>query len=328
MTAPTLHALLGNLIDYAGLFPPAKLPLDQAIRHYARYRLEPESWMLGRFICPAAKLADLADLGPSLFTTPAPFAFSALGRGGKDAKEFFDHVRSDLADVGRFRETFGPRVTVESYEVKLPESAFNPPKANQILSLLGTVAYLIETTGPPTMAPVFEAPNSERAAHLALIQALHDDRQTLEAKKRRRCQPLGYKLRCGGLEAAAFPPPETIALVIRACRAALVPFKATAGLHHPLGRFDAGIGAHMYGFLNLFGGAILAAHHELDEKHLVQLLLDDDPNHWSWTEEAMRWNDLKASRGDIEKARKDFVLSFGSCSFDEPRDDLRQLGWL
>ena len=45
--SPSLRALLSGIIDYAGLFPPAKLPLDQAIRNYARYRTEPDSYEQG-----------------------------------------------------------------------------------------------------------------------------------------------------------------------------------------------------------------------------------------------------------------------------------------
>ena len=48
LTPPALHALVSSIIDYAGLFPPARLPLDTAIGNYARYRTEPEAWMLAR----------------------------------------------------------------------------------------------------------------------------------------------------------------------------------------------------------------------------------------------------------------------------------------
>jgi hypothetical protein len=328
MVNSSLRALLTQIIDYAGLFPPATLPLDQAIRNYARYRGEAEAWMLGRFICPAAQLGQLVSIGKELFNTPEPFRFSVLGRGGKEAKEFFDNVRADLADVARFRETFGERVAIDAYEVKLPDSAFNPIKPNQLSSLVGTVAYLIETSGPPATAPVFESPLTDRTAHLAVIQALHDDGQTLEARNRRRFGRLSYKLRCGGLEAAAFPPAELVALVVCACRTAGVPFKATAGLHHPLRRFDAGVQTHMHGFVNLFAGAALAARHGLGEKDVVALLLDEDARNWSRPENKLRWKNLEASSSDIEAARRDLALSFGSCSFDEPRDDLRQLGWI
>lgn len=326
MIASSLRALLEGIIDYAGLFPPAKLPLDEAIRNYARYRAEPEAWMLGRFICPAARLAELA--GSELVTTPAPFVFSALGRGGKDAKAFFDNVRLDLADIARFREKFGDRVLVDAYEVKLPESALGPIKPHQLSSLIGTTAYLIETSGPPKLTPVFECPLADRACHLAVIQALHDDRASLDAAKRQRCQPPGYKLRCGGLEASAFPTPEMVALVICACRAASVSFKATAGLHHPLRRFDPTIQTHMPGFINVFGGACLTAKHGLGEKNVAEILTDENASSWIWEGENLRWKNLTVSSQEIAAARQHLARSFGSCSFDEPRADLQSLNWI
>src|SRR5262249_51270542 len=95
----SLRALLAGVIDYAGLFPPAKLPLDQAVRNYARYRTEPESWMLGRFVCPAARLAEFAPFHDELFAHGPPFVFSALGQGGKDVAEFLVNLRADLEAV-------------------------------------------------------------------------------------------------------------------------------------------------------------------------------------------------------------------------------------
>ena len=81
----SLRALVAGIVDYAGLFPPAKLPLDQAMRHYARYRTEAEAWMLGRFVCPAVRLGELAPHVEELFTSGPPLSISALGRGGSAA---------------------------------------------------------------------------------------------------------------------------------------------------------------------------------------------------------------------------------------------------
>ena len=51
------RALLSELFDYAGLFPPARLDLDTAVRNYACYLDEPEAWMLSRFVVPASLMA-------------------------------------------------------------------------------------------------------------------------------------------------------------------------------------------------------------------------------------------------------------------------------
>ena len=48
----SLRALLERLIDYAGLFPPAALSMQDAVRNYARYRDGEHEWALGKFIVP------------------------------------------------------------------------------------------------------------------------------------------------------------------------------------------------------------------------------------------------------------------------------------
>ena len=111
----SVRALLTGIIDYAGMFPPANLPLDEALRNYLRYRSEPESWMLGRFICPAARLAEL-DAYRGLFQEGPPFAFSVLGRGGSTDNEFLAGLRADIADIAAFRARHANRVTVQVLE--------------------------------------------------------------------------------------------------------------------------------------------------------------------------------------------------------------------
>ena len=53
------RALLGRLIDHAALFPPASLPVPDALAEDRRARASEHAWMLGRFVCPASKLAEL-----------------------------------------------------------------------------------------------------------------------------------------------------------------------------------------------------------------------------------------------------------------------------
>ena len=54
----SLRALFGNLIDYAGLYPPAALPVDRVVENYERYLASPDRWMLNRLVLPAAKLKE------------------------------------------------------------------------------------------------------------------------------------------------------------------------------------------------------------------------------------------------------------------------------
>jgi len=56
---PATRALLSGLIDHAPLFPPASLPLEEALEDHRRAHASPHSWMVARFVCPASRLAEL-----------------------------------------------------------------------------------------------------------------------------------------------------------------------------------------------------------------------------------------------------------------------------
>jgi len=53
------RALLSGLIDHAPLFPPASLPLEEALEDHRRARSSQHAWMVARFVCPASRLDEL-----------------------------------------------------------------------------------------------------------------------------------------------------------------------------------------------------------------------------------------------------------------------------
>ena len=118
------------------------------------------------------------------------------------------------------------------------------------------------------------------------------------------------KLRCGG---DSVPTSEQVALVLAACRGARVVMKATAGLHHALRS------GGQHGFLNLLCAATHAHGRATDERGLQEILdteaLADLP-----------LDDLGAE--EASEARRGLFKGFGSCSWREPVDELRSLGWL
>ena len=141
----SLRALLGGIIDYAGLFPPAKLPLDQALRHYAKYRRLDDRWMLGRFVIPATRLHELSPLD-SLFHENPPFVFSVLGRGGKTGDELLQGLNDDLRAIAEFRQRHAGRVEVDVLEVKLPDELALPESAQVLHYSLVRAAMLQAAT--------------------------------------------------------------------------------------------------------------------------------------------------------------------------------------
>ncbi len=51
----SVQALMDGILDYAGLFPPAKLDMVPTMRNYRDYREGAESWMLGRIVVPVGR---------------------------------------------------------------------------------------------------------------------------------------------------------------------------------------------------------------------------------------------------------------------------------
>lgn len=244
MTARSLRTLLTHLVDYAGLFPPAALTMQDAVRNYARYRDGEYSWLLGKFVVQQERAKEV----------PAEFPLSILG---------IHEIKANTVD-----------------EVNAIESS----------------DAFVEITD------------------VSLLDAI--------ARK-----GLRAKIRTGGLTEDAFPTSQRIASFMRACKAQGVAFKATAGLHHPLRCVhsltyepNAPTGL-MHGFVNVFLAAAMLDHAEA-------ILEEMDANAFAFDEDFASWREHRVSTEALEQLRDHFAISFGSCSFEEPIEDLRALGWL
>jgi hypothetical protein len=138
------------------------------------------------------------------------------------------------------------------------------------------------------------------------------------------------KLRTGGVTPDAIPSIEHVAAYIAACAERGLPFKATAGLHHPLRSQHAlsyepvAPAGMMHGFLNVFLAAAFAWH---GERPIAPILCETDPAAFRFDDRA-HWRGQSLSGAQITEARTNFAHSFGSCSFEEPIADLQELGWL
>jgi hypothetical protein len=312
----SVRAFLSGIVDYAGLFPPARLPLPEALGNYLRYQAEPEQWMLGRFVCPAARLGELH----ALLKERSPdrsMAVSCLGRGGSEAAEFLTGLRADLELISVF--TRDTKATVDVYETRLPVQTLG--QAAALRELLFEAAQLL---GSRSLTAYFEIALDE--AWRSSISAASDGLKALA----RAGQGLrhGIKIRCGGAEAKDFPSADQIAGVIHICREGGIPLKATAGLHHPVRHHDVTLGVAMHGFVNVFGAGVLAYATPIDEGVVRAIIADERADHFRFDENGFGHLEHRASTPQIAEARRAFVTSFGSCSFDEPKDGVRKLGLL
>ena len=62
---------MAHLFDDAGLFPPAKLPMAEALTAHERASSGPHSRVVGPFLCPATRLAELGAVVVDASSAPA-----------------------------------------------------------------------------------------------------------------------------------------------------------------------------------------------------------------------------------------------------------------
>ena len=223
-----LAALLAHAIDYAGLYPPASLSLEQTCANYSAYLASPECWILNRLVLPLPRLR--------------------LGEG---------------------------------WRISLIVECEPGPQPPQVETFETRLAHRLSL---PTYC---EAPLESIADGFA-------------------------KIRTADIDSAR------MADFLYAAAARRLPFKATAGLHHAI-RSEA-----MHGFLNVLAAAVFAWY-GAGREILLALLDERDAQAFDFSADALCWRGHAFSTAQIRAARRDFVHSFGSCSFEEPVTDLRAL---
>jgi len=297
----TLRTLLAHAIDYAGLFPPAQLDMPGAVAEYESYLASSDAWALGRFVVPAARLRELAAAAGDAPSNPL---------GSRQGERRLSVVLgADLAaDVERLR-AFCDDVNGEGWwrGIDAVELRASTPEA---------IAQAMRVV-PDSVERYVEIPISEDPTPLVLAIA---------------GAGAYAKVRTGGTTTDAFPASDHVARFLATCLREAVPFKATAGLHHPLRgeyplTYEPGSACgRMYGFLNVFlATAFLAA--GLDEAEARVLLDESDPNAVTFNRTEAVWRSHRLPLDRLAESRR-FLTSFGSCSFREPIDDLTALGLL
>ncbi len=329
----SLRILLTSIVDYAGLFPPAALDLPTTLANWRRYVAGEHAWMLGRLILPIAKLTDFASLIEKEACIPPP---------GNDPWRLSVLVSETLdADIDRifdFNRRFAGENSGPSAAAALSASA-DPFDIPDVVVSGGVVIDAIELKAqsgpqidaamriiPEQLEPYIEIPISGPADARGLVTAMAGTGARA-------------KVRTGGVTPEAFPNPKDLARFLIACAAADVPFKATAGLHHPI-RAEYPLTYEppcprgmMFGFLNLFAAAAFARMgfapgQRPAESDLAAILQETNPRAFIFDNSSLTWRDKHLDNPRLARVRETFATSFGSCSFDEPISDLNSLGLL
>jgi hypothetical protein len=293
--------LLAGLIDYAGLFPPAALSMADAVRTYAEHRRGPQAWVLGRFVVPAARLAEFERCAEPLVGAGDGWSLAVLA--GAD-------VGAEIDGIGDFARRLAPRIAVGALEARASAPHEVAAIASHVAALRARAGAAIDTY---VEVPIATDPGPTIAA-----LASHG---------------LRAKVRTGGVEAGAFPTAAQLTRFLDACAAYDVPFKATAGLHHavrgsyPLTYDQGSPRGDMFGFLNVFLAAFLRRD-GLGPRDTAALLEERDAGAFTFNAAGVAWRGRTVIAPSVRASRARGAASFGSCSFAEPVADLAALGVL
>src|SRR2546423_1330777 len=302
--AASLRALLARAIDYAGMFPPCQLELEPSLKNQAQYLRTADAWMLSTFVLPVGQFG-AAKQFLTEFDPLHPLQVSALGPKTENAAAFREALVKTDAAIRSLSTHNVDLVSVSQLEMFLPHDV-DSQLLSEARSILGSL-------------PAFwEAPPSRAEQAISLVAELNSNADL---------PTFGYKLRSGGVTADAFPTSAQIAQALVTPVTHQVPIKFTAGLHHPLRQYREEVQTKMHGFLNVIGAAVLAAEYKWDAPQAVVMLEDENADSFSFTQEFFAGREWGIVIRRLQDRRK-FVTSFGSCSFDEPREDLRALGLL
>jgi hypothetical protein len=306
------QAFFSGLIDYAGLFPPAALSVRESVLNFREYLDRPERWILARFIATAAQLEQIGDDLLEKFTKDLPLEVSLVTRD----------PRKDLPAAHQTLGASSGRIVISAIEFAINTKS----DIAQQLSTIESLVPSLEVSG--AKIPVFyEVPLCDDWP--MVFSRLCDQ---IVASQATTSRTIGFKLRCGGVEKDMIPSPERVARAIHACAAKRIPIKFTAGLHQPfrhIDPLDPRTGdVPLHGYCNIFFAALVANATQAALPEIISIVSEMHSLRPEFDLNGIRWLGHEVSTQQIAAARSAVVISYGSCSFEEPLQAARDLGWL
>jgi hypothetical protein len=284
-----IERLLADLIDYAGLYPPASLDMHSAVRNYLEYSRSTHACALGRFIVDLERFPYLWDAAGDYVRG---MRLSVLAGPGAD----WDDLRR-LLDKGYH---------IEAVEMKTDTAAE-----------IASVALKI----PAGLTTYFEIPV---AAGVDFFDAVLAARAHVDARIKVRMGGVAVEA-FPSTQSIAYML-EGIArrrLLFKATAGLHHPVRG----RHALTSSADGATAVMHGFVNLACAAALL-YFGGDAEDACRVLEEEWPGEWKVSDDAIVWQEYGWSGDELGEVRLHFFTGFGSCSFDEPMRDLEALGWL
>lgn len=312
-----LKQFMNGIIDYAGMFPPAKLDFYSAFQNYLFYQNHRDGWMVDRFVFPIKMYERLPEFEDFFKEQEYEIKLTTLPRYHDSSDLFLSDFMTDLISLGSTIFNLSASFDFRVFEFKLPKDLMHASQNefNEFFNQLIQFAKDHPLTNPRFFVEM----------HITDDWKFQMNKITDMIKHHPYAEHLGFKLRCGGITADLFPDSEIVATAIHLCNEKNIPVKFTAGLHHLIRHYNEDVSTKMYGFFNVFGACMLSKRFHIDINQIEDILVDEKPENFAFSDLGMKWKDMEVPTSVINQSRNTFCMSYGSCSFEEPRDDLKHL---
>jgi len=297
----SLRRLLQQPIDYAGLYPPAKLDMQAALYEYKRVMESDDAWIVNRFVIAGSQLEHGAEIWNGVRDNvddrvPATVVGRALSIGETAPASLLAEQELIEAQVSRF--------DVSGFEVRLP-------LGNELAGCAGALKKHHAWFADREIDVFVELPLGE-----GLSEAMAEVASQIDG--------VGFKARTGGVKAELFPSVGELAEFISEVAGLEAPFKYTAGLHEPLRYFDTELAVYRHGFLNVMLASALAMIKHATVSEVDQVLTVEDAGLFKFTDQTVEVLGTSLSLKDIDEWWLYFG-GYGACVYDEQIAGLKRL---
>ena len=301
-----VRAFQQQLIDYAGIFPPSQLPVEEALNNFVKYQQDEESWKLNTFILSldqAVKAQELILQQDGKKQIPLSITIPKIKE-----TNFRNEMKAITNQLLELKAALLGRALIIAIEIPIPSTD---------ITVLQAIAQLLQQLD---IRVYCEIPILGRS-----LEEVEQDLVAIKLANEKLNIALSLKFRTGGITKDLFPTPKELANAILVGAKQRLPIKFTAGLHHPIRMYRSEVEDRMFGFVNVIFATLVAYLHKANLHTISAILSEEDATAFSITQEKIGWQSIAVDEIDVIKLREQFDMCFGSCSFDEPTTEFKQL---
>ncbi len=326
----SLHQLLATAVNYAGLYPPTSLKLNEALNSYVDFSHSKYSWMLANFVLPHNELPSLSNFADRKHHLKGPLSLCITGPETETLFEFKNVINSIEKEIKEAHTGYPGEVRTNLLELKLPLNSVETLNPEELIKALEAV---VSTTAESRLLPhrvFFEVPGHEYSAEITkkIIKVIAVHNKSILKRKVNNYLFSGIKINCSDKKAGEIPDAAYIADVLLYARDANVAVKFSGKENTPFPSYNYSFGTKVHGFINIFAASILAYTQDLTLEETVEVIEEKSPENFSFKDDYFAWRELAAPTLEIKMLRMLSITSFNFTSFTTPVDGLKELGYI